>query len=88
MNPVAATRDEVPEDVKQKEFEIGRELAINEGKPEHIVDRIAQGKLDRYLKDNVLVEQPFVKDSSMTVKDMLKKNDADVVRYVRFALGA
>ncbi|MEM8560152.1 MAG: translation elongation factor Ts, partial [Bacteroidota bacterium] len=47
MNPVAATRDEVPEDVKQKEFEIGRELAINEGKPEHIVDRIAQGKLDR-----------------------------------------
>ncbi|MEM6782563.1 MAG: translation elongation factor Ts [Bacteroidota bacterium] len=88
MNPVAATRDDVPEAVKQKEFEIGRELAINEGKPEQIIDRIATGKLERYFKDNVLVEQPFVKDSSMTVKDMLKKSEADVVRYVRFALGA
>ncbi|MEM8600504.1 MAG: translation elongation factor Ts [Bacteroidota bacterium] len=88
MNPIAATRDDVPEEVKQKEFEIGRELAINEGKPEQIVDRIATGKLERYFKDNVLVEQPFVKDSSMTVKAMLKKNEADVVGYVRFALGA
>lgn len=88
MNPIAATRDDVPEEVKQKEFEIGRELAINEGKPEQIVDRIATGKLERYFKDNVLVEQPFVKDSSMTVKDMLKKNEADVIGYVRFALGA
>lgn len=88
MNPIAATRDDVPEEVKQKEFEIGRELAINEGKPEQIVDRIATGKLERYFKDNVLVEQPFVKDSSMTVKDMLKKNEAGVIGYVRFALGA
>ncbi|MEL6444954.1 MAG: translation elongation factor Ts [Bacteroidota bacterium] len=88
MNPIAATRDDVPEEVKQKELEIGRELAINEGKPEQIVDRIATGKLERYFKDNVLVEQPFVKDSSMTVKDMLKKSEAGVIGYVRFALGA
>ena len=49
--------------------------------------RIAQGKLERFYKDNVLVDQPFVKDASMTVQEMLKKNGFDVVRYVRYALG-
>jgi elongation factor Ts len=87
MNPVAATRDDVPEDVKQKELEIGREAARNEGKPDHILDRIATGKLERFYKDNVLVDQPFVKDSSMTVQEMLKKQGFEIVRYVRFALG-
>lgn len=87
MNPIAATRDDVPEDVKAKELEIGREQALNEGKPEHIIDKIATGKLERYYKDNVLVEQPFVKDSSMTVKKMLENAGASLARYVRFALG-
>ena len=87
MNPVAANRDEVPDEVKQKELEIGRETARNEGKPDHILDKIATGKLERYYKDNVLVDQPFVKDSSMTVKEMLAKGGTDVVRYVRYGLG-
>lgn len=87
MNPLATTRDDVPEEVKQKELEIGREAARNEGKPDNILDRIATGKLERFYKDHVLVEQPFVKDSSMTVKDMLAKAGTDVVRYVRFGLG-
>jgi elongation factor Ts len=87
LNPVATTIDEVPEKVRQDELEIGREQALNEGKPENIVDRIAEGKLKRYYKDNVLVEQPFVKDASMTVGEMLKKADTNVKRYVRFALG-
>ncbi len=87
MNPVAANRDEVPDEVKQKELEIGRETARNEGKPDHILDKIATGKLERFYKDNVLVDQPFVKDSSMTVKEMLAKGGTDVVRYVRYGLG-
>jgi elongation factor Ts len=87
LNPVAATRDEVPQEVKDKELEIGRELALAEGKPEQIVDKIATGKLDRYYKDNVLVEQPFVKDSSKTVKQMLSEQGVEVSRFVRFALG-
>ncbi|HLT47409.1 MAG TPA: translation elongation factor Ts [Rubricoccaceae bacterium] len=87
MNPVAATRDEVPEEVKAKELEIGREAARNEGKPEQILDKIAQGKLERYFKDNVLVEQPFVKDASVSVKQMLEQAGAEVRRFVRFALG-
>jgi elongation factor Ts len=87
LNPIATTSDEVPQDVKDKEMEIAREAARNEGKPDHILDRIATGKLERYYKDNVLVNQPFVKDASMTVEEMLKQAGADVRTYVRFALG-
>ena len=88
MNPIAATRDDVPQDLQDKEREIGREQAKAEGKPEQILDKIADGKLQRYFKDNVLVEQPFVKDSSMTVQQMLDKSDATLTRFVRFALGS
>ena len=87
MNPIATTRDDVPVEVQEKEMEIGREAARNAGKPEHILDKIATGKLERYFKDNVLVEQPFVKDSSMSVKQMLQNADAELKRFVRFALG-
>ncbi len=87
MNPVATTKEDVPESVKEKELEIARESARNEGKPDHIIDRIATGKLERYYKDHVLVEQPFVKDSSMSVKAMLHKAEAGVRRFARFALG-
>ena len=87
LNPVATRTEEVPEEIKQKELEIAREVAQNEGKPEKIIERIAEGKLNRYYKDHVLVEQPFVKDSSLTVKEMLKKSDVDVQTFIRFALG-
>ena len=87
LNPVATSRDEVPEDVKQKEMEIARDAARNEGKPEQILDRIATGKLERYYKDYVLLEQPFVKDSSKTVQQMLDEQNANVRTFVRFALG-
>ena len=87
LDPVATRREEVPEEVQEKEKEIARDAAINEGKPEHIIDRIVDGKLERYFKDHVLIEQPFVKDSSITVKERLAQDDADVMRFVRFALG-
>ena len=87
MNPVAATRADVPQDVQDKELEIGREQARAEGKPDAMLDQIAQGKLGRYFKDNVLVEQPFVKDSSMTVQKMLQAQGAELKRFVRFGLG-
>ncbi len=87
LNPVATHREEVPQEVQQKELDIGREAARNQGKPEHLIDRIATGKLERYFKDHVLVEQPFVKDASRTVKQMLQQAEADVRTFVRFALG-
>lgn len=87
LNPVAATREDVPQDVRAKEMEIGREQARAEGKPEAMLDKIAEGKLTRFYKDNVLLEQPFVKDASVTVGDMLKKQGVTVHRFVRYALG-
>ncbi len=87
MNPIAATRKDVPQDVQDKELSIGREQAAQEGKPEAMLDKISEGKLNRYFKDNVLVEQPFVKDSSMTVEKMLAAKGASLRRFVRFALG-
>ncbi len=87
LNPVATRREEISQEVQQKELDIGREAARNQGKPEHIIDRIATGKLESYFKDHVLVEQPFVKDASRTVKQMLQQAEADVRTFVRFALG-
>ncbi len=87
LNPIATTPDEVPADIKEKEMQIAREAAQAEGKPEAMLDKIAQGKLQRYYKDNVLIEQPFVKDSSVSVKEMLRKAQVDVRGFHRFALG-
>lgn len=87
MNPVAVRREEVPEEVRQKELEIAREAARNEGKPEHIIDRIAQGKLERFYKDHVLLEQAFIKDAAITVQERLQQAGIDVRRFVRYALG-
>jgi len=87
LNPVAAHRDEVPVEIQNKELEIGREAARLEGKPDHILDKIANGKLERFFKDNVLVEQPFVKDASKRVREVLKAAGAEVEGFVRCALG-
>ena len=87
LNPLAAHRDDVPKEIQTKEFEIGKEAARLEGKPEHILDKIATGKLQRFFKDNVLIEQSFVKDASVQVRDVLKEADANVEGFVRCALG-
>lgn len=87
LDPIAVDRDEVPKETQEKEKEIARDAAINEGKPEHILDRIVEGKLERFFEDHVLLEQSFVKDASQSVKDMLDDADVNVHRFVRFALG-
>jgi len=71
MNPVAVDKADVDATVVQREMEIGREQARAEGKPEAILDKIAQGKLEKFYKDNTLLNQEFVKDSSKTVSKML-----------------
>jgi len=89
MNPVAVDETDVPEDIQQKELELGREQALAEGKPEKIVDKIAQGKLQKFFKDNTLLHQPFVKDSSKKVSDVLKEvnKDLKVLSFTRVSLG-
>lgn len=71
MNPVAVDKDGVDSSIVEKEMEIGREQARAEGKPENIVDKIAEGKLQKFYKENTLLHQQYVKDSSMTVGQYL-----------------
>ena len=66
-NPVAALREHVPQATVEKEMEIARAQAAATGKPANIVEKIAEGKMKTWYADNVLVEQPFVKDDSKTV---------------------
>ena len=90
MNPIAVDENAVSQEVKDKELEIGRDIAKQEGKPEEMLDRIAQGKLKRFFKDNTLMNQAYVKDSSMTVSAFLKSvsPDLEVKSFERFQLGA
>jgi len=71
MNPVAVDEKSVDQSVIEKELEIAKAQIIAEGKPANMVDKIAQGKLQKFYKDNTLVHQPFVKDSSKTVAQYL-----------------
>ena len=87
LDPIAVTREDVPEDVVEEEKDVARESAINEGKPEHVIDQIVDGKLERFFEDNVLLEQAFVKDSSVSVQEMLDDAGLSVQRFVRYALG-
>lgn len=71
MSPVAVDKSGVDESTVAREMEIGREQARAEGKPEEMIDKIAQGKLNKFYKENTLLEQPFVKDSGQTVAKYL-----------------
>ncbi len=67
MKPVAVNKDSVDASTLERELEIGREQARGEGKPEEMIEKIAQGKLNRFYKDLVLLNQDYVKDGSKTV---------------------
>jgi elongation factor Ts len=86
-NPVAARREDIPPEVIAKEKDIARSQAAATGKPANIVDKIAEGKLNTWLKENVLLEQPFVRDDSKTVGDLLKAAGLKLVRFVRLKVG-
>jgi elongation factor Ts len=89
--PVAANRDEVPAAVVAKEMEIAKAQIAqdpkNAGKPAQIIEKIAEGKLKTFFAESVLVEQPFVKDSSKTVGQLLEAAKVKVIRFVRYKVG-
>lgn len=88
MNPLAVTRDGVDSSVVEKELEIAKQQLLNEGKPENIAEKAAQGKLRRFYEERVLLEQKFVKDNSLSVKEYLEQNDAPLVKsFHRLQLG-
>ena len=86
--------DEVPAEELEKEKEIYRQAALNEGKPEKIAEKIAEGRIKKYLQEVVLLEQPFVKDDKITVAELIQQaigkigENIRVRRFCRFELGA
>src|SRR5438105_3577748 len=89
--PAATRREDVPADVVAKEKEIIKAQTAADpksaGKPANLMDKIAEGKINAWYKDNVLVEQPFVKDDSKTVGQVLKSAGLEAVRFARFKVG-
>jgi elongation factor Ts len=71
--PLCITRDELPEEMVEEERRIYRKRALEEGKPEHIVDRIVEGRIGKFYEESCLLEQPFVKDEEKTIEDLLNE---------------
>lgn len=78
MAPVALDADSVSDEIKERELEIGRELARKEGKPEQIIDKIAEGKLHKYYKENTLLNQQYFVDNKLSVSQYLKSVNKDL----------
>jgi elongation factor Ts len=92
-SPIYVKREDVPEELKEKERAIYRKQAMESGKPEKILDKIAEGKMEKFYQEVCLVEQSFIKNPDVTVKDLLeellvKMGEKIVInRFVRFQLG-
>jgi elongation factor Ts len=88
MNPIAVTADGIPAEVKEKELEIAREKAREAGKPENLLDRIAEGALTKFYKESTLLQQEFVKDPKKTIEQYLKESDKEltVTEFKRVSL--
>ena len=91
MDPIAVSRDDVPEDVIEKEREVYR--AQIEDKPDHIAEKIVEGKLSKFYQNACLLEQPFIKDDKQTIEDLITAKIAKlgenirVNRFCRFVVG-
>ena len=90
MAPVAVDTDAIPQEVIDKELEIAKEKFRQEGKPEAMLDKIAQGSLNKWYKEVTLLNQTYVKDGKISIKEFLKQNDSEltVTAFERFTLNA
>ena len=92
-DPRYLRREEVPAEVLEKEKEIARERARNEGKPDKVLDRIVEGRLTKFYEEVCLLEQPFVKEATLTIEQLVKTKIAklgeniSIARFVRFKVG-
>jgi elongation factor Ts len=88
MNPIALKKEDVDAETIAKELEVGKELAIQEGKPAEMADKIAQGRLGKFFKENTLLSQPFVRDNKKTVEQFLNDSESGltITSFKRFSL--
>jgi elongation factor Ts len=89
MSPIAVDKNDVPAEVAEKELEIAKEKFRQEGKPENMLDKIAQGALNKFFKENTLLNQDFVKNNKQTIRQYLQEADKEltVTEFVRYSLG-
>jgi len=89
MNPIAVGKDSVPQDVIARELEIGKDQARAEGKPEQMIDKIAEGKLNKFFAENTLLAQKFVKDNGVTIEKYLDSvsKGLTVSQFERISIG-
>ncbi len=93
MNPQYVSREQVGQATIAKELEIYADQAKNEGKPEHVATKIAQGRLEKFYQESCLLEQSFIKDSGKTIKDIIQDEVSrvgekiEIRRFLRFHLG-
>lgn len=90
MSPLALDKDDLNAETIAREIEVGKDQARQEGKPEEMLEKIALGKLNKFYKENTLLNQEFINDSKMTVREYLQKADKDltVTTFKRLQLGA
>ena len=92
-NPIALDRESIPESVSSREKEIYAEQAKTSGKPENIIEKMVDGKMNKFFQENCLMEQAYIKDSEKKVSELLTESIATlgenitISRYVRFAVG-
>jgi len=78
MNPIAVNQDGIEQSVIDKEIEIGKEQAIQEGKPADLAEKISKGRLNKFFKENTLLNQQFVKNNKITIQEYLKQQNKDL----------
>ena len=92
-NPMVVSREDLPQEVIEKELEIYRSQAREQGKPEHIIEKIAQGKLEKFYQEACLLEQAYIRDPDRTVEDLLNEirvkigENIVIRRFIRYQLG-
>ena len=93
VSPKYVTRDEVPQEIVEHEKSVLREQALNEGKPEKIVEKMVEGRLDKFYEEIVLLDQKFIKDSDLKVQDVLNNliakigENIKIRRFTRYEVG-
>jgi elongation factor Ts len=87
MKPIYLNIEEVPEDILNNERKVQKELAMNEGKSAEIAEKMVEGRIKKFYKEICLVEQPFVKDGDISVKDYVANNGGEVIKMIRYEVG-
>ena len=87
MKPLYLNPEEVPADVLENERKIQKEIAMNEGKPADIAEKMVEGRIKKYYKEVCLIEQAFVKDGDLSVKQFVANNGGEVIKMIRYEVG-